>query len=472
MLSKIKKLIPFKIFKFLQPIYHFVMAWLAAFYYRFPSNKLIIIGVTGTTGKTSTVYLIAQALEAAGWPTGYTSTAQFSDGRREWLNDKKMTMPGRFFLQKLLRQMINNGCRYAVVETTSQGIEQFRHRFINYDTVVVTGLYPEHIEAHGSFANYKRAKGKLCQHLSRCTLKYVNDGRQVVRPAGALNKLELNRVKKTLIVNGNDEHAAYFLAFKAEQKIAIIDSQRQIVEAADKIVNLNLKNLEIFPQKDIQTSINGTTFSLGEHNFNLKLWGDFQADNASLAALSVTTQGADWEIVKTSLENINSLAGKLEKIDLGQEFIVLIDYAFEPVALEKLYEVLKNFSYHRLIHVLGSTGGGRDQARRPKLGQIAGSLADIVIVTNEDPYDEDPEIIIQQVAAGAFGAGKKIDYDLFLISDRRQAIKRALTLARPRDLVLITGKGAEQYICLANEEKMPWDDRRVAKEELAEILKK
>jgi len=454
MLTWLKKIIPVKFFKFLQPIYHLCLAWLAALIYGFPANKLIIIGVTGTTGKTSTVYLIARALEAAGWPTGYSSTAQFSDGQREWLNDRKMTMPGR--------------CRFAVIETTSQGIEQFRHRFINYDVVVVTGLYPEHIEAHGSFENYKKAKGKLCKHLKYYPQKYVNEGKQVLRLKSVFKRLDLDRVKKTLIVNGSDDHASYFLNFKADQKIAILNKDKD-KDKEEELLADN-PNLSILSLKNIKTDINGTSFSLDDNIFNLKLFGDFQADNASLAIACASSFGTKIEDVKDGLYNISSLAGKMEKIDIGQNFIVLIDYAYEPVSLEKLYKTLNIFPYRRLIHVLGSAGGGRDKSRRPELGKLAGKKADIVIVSNEDPYDEDPQLIIDQVASGAILAGKKEAYNLFKILDRREAIAKSLEIAEENDLVLITGKGSEQFICLANNQKLAWDDRRVARQELEKKL--
>ncbi len=464
MLTYLKKIIPLNILKKIQPIYHLVLAWLAGMYYAFPSNKLIVIGVTGTAGKTSVVYLIVRALEEAGWPTGYSSTTQFSDGKREWLNDKKMTMPGRFFLQKLLKKMHKNNCRFAVIETTSQGIKQFRHRFINYDTVVVTGIYPEHIEAHGSFENYKKAKGILCEHLKRFPQKYINDGKQVVKSKGKLNKLELNRVKKTLIVNAYDEHASYFLSFKADNKLALLKNTELKEELLQEYKNLELYNLD-----QIKTDNTGTSFSLNDNNFDLKLFGDFQAENASLAAMVAYSYQAQYDQVKEALEKISALAGKMEKIDIGQDFQVIIDYAFEPVALEKLYELLKVFDYKRIIHVLGSAGGGRDESRRPKLGKIAGEKADIVVVSNEDPYDEDPQLIIDQVASGANLAGKRENNDLYKILDRREAISFALKKAKKDDLVIITGKGAEQFICLADNKKMPWDDRKVVRQELEKI---
>lgn len=464
MLNYLKKIIPLNLFKKIQPIYHFSLAWLSALWYKFPSNKLIVIGVTGTAGKTSVVYLIARALEEAGWPTGYSSTAQFSDGKREWLNDKKMTMPGRFFLQKLLRKMYKNNCRFAVIETTSQGIEQFRHRFINYDTIVVTGIYPEHIEAHGSFENYKIAKGKLCEHLKRFPQKYINDGKQVIKAKSKLNQLDLNRVKKTLIVNSYDEHAFYFLSFAADNKIALVKD-----ESLKNDLSQEYKNLDFYNLSQIKTDSTGTSFSLNDNSFDLKLYGDFQAENASLAAIVAYSYQAQYDQVKEALEKISALAGKMEKINIGQDFQVIVDYAFEPVALEKLYKLLEVFDYNRIIHVLGSAGGGRDQSRRPKLGKIAGEKADIVVVTNEDPYDEDPQLIIDQVLSGAYLAGKRENSDLFKILDRREAINFALKKAKKDDLVIITGKGAEQFICLAANKKLPWDDRKVVRQELEKV---
>jgi len=218
LLHNIKKYIPTKLFNALQPAYHFLLGALAAVWYGWPSNKLIVIGVTGTTGKTTSLYLMAKMLNSAGYKTGFTSTAMFNDGQSEWLNDKKMTMAGRFFTQKMLKRMVKNGCQYAIVETTSQGVEQYRHRFINYDILIFTGLYPEHIEAHGSFEKYKQAKGKLFAHLKQGKTKYANDKKRVVKADSGLKKIEANRVKKTIIVNGDDANANYFLDFWAEEK--------------------------------------------------------------------------------------------------------------------------------------------------------------------------------------------------------------------------------------------------------------
>jgi UDP-N-acetylmuramoyl-L-alanyl-D-glutamate--2,6-diaminopimelate ligase len=188
--------------------------------------------------------------------------------------------------------------------------------------------------------------------------------------------------------------------------------------------------------------------------------------NAALVGLN---QGLSLEQVKIGLESVTCLSGKLERIDLGQDFGIIVDYSFEPRAMTKMYETMNILPHNKIIHLLGSCGGGRDQSRRPLLGSLAGEKADYVIITNEDPYDEDPQLIIQQVSAGAEAAGKKLGINLFQISDRREAIAKALKLANTGDLVLITGKGAEQYICLANGKKIPWDDRRIVREELSKL---
>ncbi len=455
LLNKIKKLIPIKLFRTLQPIYHFTLSWLSAVVYGWPSERMIVIGVTGTTGKTTSVYLIAKTLEAAGYRVGFTSTAMFNDGEREWLNDKKMTMVGRFFTQRILRKMARHKCQYAIVETTSEGIRQFRHRFINYDILVFTGLYPEHIDSHGSFENYKEAKGKLFAHLKRCGVKYADDKKFVHRKISGLKKTDLNRVKKTIIANADDDYADYFLNFWSEQKFAYTEKNEFDIK--------NTNNLEIVKYQRIEANRDSVIFAFNKTKVKLRLLGDFNAVNAMTAVCAGLSQGFSEKDIKNGLEKIEGVAGRLEKIDEGQPFTVIVDYAFEPNAVEKLYKTIKLIPHRKVIHVLGSTGGGRDIARRPKLGGLAGENADFAIVTNEDPYDEDPQVIIGQVAEGALDKGKKLDKDLFKITDRREAIKKALILAQEDDIVLITGKGSEQAICVAGGEKIIWDDRAVVR---------
>lgn len=457
-LSVIKKIIPKKLFRALQPGYHLFFSWLSALVYGHPSNDLIVIGVTGTTGKTTCVYLIAKMLEGAGFKVGYTSTAMFNNGEREWLNDKKMTMIGRFFTQKIIRQMASNGCQYAIIETTSEGIRQYRHKFINYDILVFTGLYPEHIESHGSFEKYRAAKECLFAHLKMCCPKFTDDNKKVVKPNSELQKTELKRVKKTIIVNADDDNAEFFLKYPAEQKF--------VVTKNDKL-DLKLKNSDnILQYNNIQADQTGIKFKIAKQTLTLNLLGEFNALNASLAFAVGQAEEIENNKLKIGFEKITGVPGRLEKIDLGQNFTVIVDYAFEPKAVKKLYETLSLIPHEKIIHVLGSTGGGRDVARRPKLGELAGEFADFVIVTNEDPYDDDPEIIISQVALGAENKGKRLEVDVFKILDRKEAIKKAVGLAEEGDIVLVTGKGSEQAICVENGKKIPWDDRKVVREVL------
>ena len=441
-------IIPRRIFSKLQPPYHFAMSFFAAIFCGFPSRNIIVVGVTGTTGKTTTIFMAAKMFAHAGVRVGYTSTALLSDGTTERLNDKKMTMIGRFFTQKMIGRMVKNGCRIALIETTSEGIRQFRHRFINYDTLVFTGLYPEHIESHGSFEKYKAEKQKLFAHLARCAHKTISG----------------KKIPKTIIVNGDDPHADDFLRYQADEKI--IFSQ-----------NKNGRDVPIDAQKvrydDVTSDAAGTAFTFGRIRIHLPLLGDFTATNAAAAGCIGRTHGLSDEALKNGVESVRNIPGRLERIEERQLFTVIVDYAFEPNAVTKLYDTVEKLHPQRIIHVLGSAGGGRDVARRAKIGALAGMRADNVIVTNEDPYDDDPMKIINDVFHGVLSAESPKKWqegkNCFRIMDRRAAIEKALTFAREGDVVLITGKGSEQAICVREGKKIPWDDRRVVREILQRL---
>lgn len=415
--------------------YHFVLAKLANFIYGSPSKKMIVIGVTGTNGKSTTVNLIAKILQEAGYKVGFTTTINFGIAAKEWLNKTKMTMLGRFELQKLLRQMVDAGCRYVVIETSSQGLIQYRHLGVEYDVAVFTNLTPEHIEAHGGFENYKKAKGLLFSHLTKFPRKTVND----------------KEVRKLIIANADDENVNYFLSFNADKK-----------------ARFSIINESEYRGRDARVMERGSTFRLGEQEFKLQILGGFNIYNALSAIATCSELGVSLERAKTALEKIKTIAGRMEYVDEGQDFKIMVDYAPEPESLRQLYKFVNNVSKNNLIHVLGSAGGGRDKPRRPILGRLAAENADYVIVTNEDPYDEDPMQIINQVAQGAEQAGKREEIDLFKILDRRDAIRKAIELAQENDFVLLTGKGAEQAIVVKGGKKIPWDEREVVKMMLKE----
>lgn len=438
MLHQLKKHIP-------EPalaIYHYVLAKTAVALYRAPSNEMIVIGVTGTNGKSSTVNFIAQLLTELGEKVGYTSTAGFHIAGEEIVNKMKMTMPGRFALQALLRRMVKSGCTYAVVETSSQGIAQYRHLGINYDVAVFTNLTPEHIEAHGGFENYKKAKGRLFAHLTKRPHKLMH-GR---------------KIPKLIIVNADDEHAKYYASFEADKHISFTWNDRQITDR-DQVVKA----------QELATDASGAKIIVNDVPAQLHLPAKFQRLNALAAIATVTSLGFSLTDVLAAAETLHGVAGRYEQINVGQPFAVIVDYAYEPYALQALFEAVKKTGAKRVIGVHGSAGGGRDVARRPLIGKLAAEQEAVVIVTNEDPYDEDPRAIINQVAAGARQAGKIEGKDLWLIDDRGDAIQKALALAQPGDAVVITGKGSEPVMAVAGGKKIPWNDTEVALKALQKL---
>jgi UDP-N-acetylmuramoyl-L-alanyl-D-glutamate--2,6-diaminopimelate ligase len=437
MKSLIKKLIPKK--WLLQ--YHKGWAILANYKYGFPSNKLIVIGVTGTNGKSTTSNLIAKVLEESGAKVGLMTTVNFKIAGKEWINNTHKTMQGRLALQKMLNEMVKAGCKYAVVETSSEGIMQSRNWGINYDMAVFTNLTPEHIEAHGSFENYKKTKGLLFSGLGRYPRKKING----------------QEIPKTLAVNLDDEHWQYYFNFSADKKYGYGISFVSKLPDAEAIL-----------ASDLKLEVNGTFFRVGTEDFNTKLIGRFNVYNC-LAAICVGLNfGMNLNQCKQALGKVTGVPGRMEVIDEGQDFSILVDYAHDPASFNNLFSTLKMFAKNRIIHVFGSAGGVRDHAKRPTLGRISGEQADISIITDEDSYDEPTIKILNEIAAGAVAAGKVEGQTLFKITDRREGIKYACQIAQPGDLVLITGKGTEQSI-KSNGQEYPWDDRNVTREILKEI---
>ena len=432
---------PVGLLRAIRPIYHGMLALFGSFCYGRPSRKLIVIGVTGTNGKSTTVNLIAKILEEAGYKTGYTSTVTMNFGERESLNKMKMTMPSGWLLQKWMRRMVNAGCKYAVLEVSSEGLAQNRHLGIAFDIAVFTNLTPEHLESHGGFENYKLAKAKLFASL----------------------KLEARSQKpearKTIIVNADDEYGKYFAGFKA-----------------DRCVSYGIKNPQAdLIATDIQYSANGISYQLPASpaggqatSYKLNLKGQFDVYN-SLAAIAVAqSQGVSLEICKKALEKVPVVPGRVEVLQ-ATPFTVVVDYAYEPEEMRQLYETVNRWPHKRVLQVLGPTGGGRDKARIKVLGEMAGRFADMVIITTDDPYDDDPKILGGQMAEGVRAAGKTEKQNLFCEYDRRAAIRMALRAAREGDLVLVTGKGADQKMALAAGVYLDWDDRKVVKEELTNL---
>lgn len=417
--SLVRKFIP----NFLINIYHYNLALLAAVFFGFPSKDLTVIGVTGTSGKSTTVDFIARILEESGQKTALLSSIKFKIGKKEQKNGLKMTMPGRFKLQKFLKQAKKSGCKYVVLEVTSQGIAQYRHKFINFKTAVFTNLTPEHIESHGGFENYKNAKLKL-----------------------------FKVAKNNHILNLDDSNSEDFLRISAQQKWGYGFKDFDL-----RLPDSNLKT--IFADNILDTA-NGLKFSIENTEFNLNLLGRFNIYNALAAICVGLSEGISFASCKAGLEKAKGIIGRMEVV-VEKPFTVIVDYAHTPEQLEAVYKSLQG---KPLICVLGSCGGGRDKWKRPVLGKIAKDYCKEVIITNEDPYDEDPMKIIEDVAEGANGKAQKI-------LDRREAIRTALKSATPYDTIVITGKGSEPWMCIKNGKKIPWDDSQIVREELMKIEK-
>src|SRR3989339_657051 len=431
MKTLIKKLISKKILN----LRHLFFAWLGAFKYHHPSEELMVIGITGTSGKSTTAYLLRQILESAGMLVGSLSTIDFYVAGEEKLNDQKMTMLGKMQIQKYLREMVDKKCDVAIIETTSEGRVQYRHKFINYDMMLLTNLYPEHIDSHGSFENYKKAKLDIFDYVSKLPRK---------RGMGKGERGMGKYIPKTAIVNGNSEYKDEFLQFDFEKKI---------------IFGTNISKQEV--------KNDGLYFNVDDKNFHAPLYGEHNISNI-VATLAIAREfDIAWDVLQKAVLQLKPIPGRVEFIDEAEEkgFQVIVDYAFEPVAMEKLYQVVDLLKpTGKIIHVFGSTGGGRDKDRRFKLGEMIGQKADICIVTDEDPYEDDPQEIIDDVAGVVIKQGKEINKNVFKILDRKEAIGKAVEMAETGDLILITGKGSEQGMCVAGGKMIVWDDRKIVRD--------
>jgi len=436
MLWLLRRLVPLR----LRLLYHAGLVRLAQARYGHPARQLVVVAVTGTSGKSTVVWLISHMLAALGVRAGRSSTIDFFDGRESRLNDLKMTMPGRFFLPALMRRMVNNRCSVAVIEVTSEGIVQQRHVGLEPDVVVLTNLSPEHIESHGSFARYQATKERLFAALAHARRKRGQ--------------------KKVIVVNADDTKAPDFLRYQADVKIGASGHGVHLPETRD----LQMTDLHASSR-----GLHGTlAFEGRQAEFSSPYVGEYNAENIRVAVAVVLSLGHALETIAAALAHIPLPPGRFEQItDHGRR--VIVDYAFHERALEALYEAANELPHQRIIHVLGGTGGGRDRWRREVIGRFAGTHADIVIATNEDPYDEDPTAIALAVASGAKQAGKMEGENLYFILDRRAAIRRALELATSDDLVLVTGKASEQWIMGPHGQRTPWDDRTVVREELARL---
>ncbi len=399
--------------------YHLPLAILSAVYFGFPSRRLKVIGVTGTNGKTTTTQCIASILQKAGKKVAMASTINFEIGEKKWTNSSKFTTLSAWKLQKFLHEAARDGCEYAIIETSSHALDQHRVWGIRYEIAVMTNVTREHLDYHHTMKEYRRAKRRL---FERANMAVVN--------------LDMESPEEYL-------HAKSF----AKSVTYGIEQTK-----ADIVVEQLSMNAE------------GASFSVQGTLFQIHLPGRYNVENA-LASLAVAQLLAiDFSIAEQALNDISGIKGRMESVLNTYGIHIFIDYAVTPDALEKLYALITSMRSEGecIIAVFGACGE-RDRGKRPIMGSLISSFVDMLILTNEDPYHEDPERIMDEIAQGI--VGKEMGKDYWRISDRREAIARALSLAKSGDWVIVTGKGAEETMAIGNE-RLPWNERSVIEEEL------
>lgn len=423
-----KKLIPQKI----KNIYHLLQAVLANIRFGFPSRKLKVIGVTGTDGKTTTTQMITKILEEAGKKVALASTINFKIDQKEWTNLSHFTTLSAFAVQKFIKQALEKDCEYLVLETSSHSLDQYRVWGIDYKTAVITNITREHLDYHKTMESYRQAKRKL------------------------FNNAEV------AVVNLDMENPEKFLECNAKKILGYSLKKNQ-----NKFQNLDTKP-ETIVAENIDLEIDKSMFAVGNQKFTLNIPGDFNIENA-LAAISVgVSENIDLEICSRGISKISNIPGRMEYISNERGLNILVDFALTPDALKKLYSLLAKIKKPeaKIIAVFGACGE-RDRGKRPIIGEIVSQYADLVIVTNDEPYHEDPMQIIQEIVGGI--KNKKEGENFFIIPDRREAIKKALHLSVPGDVLAITGMGAEESM-IVGDKKIPWNDKKVILEELRTVI--
>ncbi len=415
----------------LRPIYHYLWAWVGARIHGNPSKKIFVIGVTGTKGKTTTLELLNAILEGAGKKTALYSSLRMKIGEGGEKNPTGNSMPGHGRIQRFLKQAAQAHCNYALIEVTSEGVVQHRHRFIDWNMGVITNLSPEHIESHGSFENYRKAKLDF--------LKYV------LKKGGRV------------FVNRNGQNADFFInelgSTRGKRSAKTISYSRD-----DESLRALFPSLK--PMAAINKNPSAPKFLLSK----------FNEENIATAAAVARELGIENGTITEAIEHFSGVPGRMEFVVKGP-YTAIVDYAHTPDSLEAAYkaakpaEVAPNTPESRLICVLGAAGGGRDKWKRPEMGRIAAEYCDEIIVTNEDPYDEDPATIMKEVRAGILGGDPSLA-NVYEILDRREAVRKAVELAQPGDVIIGTGKGSEDWIHMARGKKVPWNERNVFEEAL------
>lgn len=423
MFGWLKNLVP----QTIKNYYHFLVAFSAALFFRFPARKLIVVGVTGTDGKTTTVHLIYHMLAEMRQPVGMISTVMAKIGQEEISTGLHVTTPNPFQIQKLLRRMVNSKIKIAVVEMTSHGLDQNRVAFIPVHTAVITNVTHEHLDYHKKFENYLAAKAKILRKTKYRVLNFDDPSFSELRLRGT--------------------GQLFTFGMKA-------DADLRASGVREDVSGLNFKvNLKDRGKKVSEVSV------------NLPILGRFNVYNVLAALGVVRALEIDEKEASSKLVSFKPVTGRMQLVNEGQDFYVVVDFAHTPAALSSALKSLKFYKHNRIICVFGAAGN-RDRLKRPVMGKIAAQLADLSIFTSEDPRAEDPKTIIEQIASGAVEAGGSLNDTFWKIPDRSEAISLAVkNLAEPGDIVAIFGKGHEKSMNIAGKE-ISWDDVEVARKAL------
>jgi UDP-N-acetylmuramoyl-L-alanyl-D-glutamate--2,6-diaminopimelate ligase len=405
----VKKIIPASIFASIEPYGHLVEAVIENIFLGYPTHGLKVIGVTGTAGKTTTCTLITHMLRESGYKVAMITTVaiDYGDGKGAQPNSTRMTSLGSLRLLKTVKQMKAAGVEWLVLETTSHALAQHRVWGVPYTIVAYTNLSHDNVDYHGTFERYRDAKLMLFKQCDR-------------------NEKGL----RTGIVNADDENGHYF------------------AELIERSINYGIKNGDLRAQ-NVKLSPNGSSFQAvfgdDEYAINCNLPGEFNVYNC-LAAIGVTrVVGLTKEQIEKSVSTLKMVDGRMNTIDEGQDFGVIVDYACTPAAFEKVFAAIKPAVKGRIIAVFG-TPGRRDELKGPLQGEIAGENADVIILTEEDDRDQDGMRLMELLAEGAKKSGKVKDTNLFYVHEREAAVQKAIDLAKPGDMVMLLGKGEETVI--------------------------
>ncbi len=420
--------------KVLVPDVRVAMAAISQLFYDSPATNLRLIGVTGTNGKTTSTHLIEAIMSAQNYRTGLLGTIKYKVGQETF--PVLATTPEAPDLQQALHLMVERGVRYAIMEVSSHALELNRVSGCDFDYAVLTNMTNDHLDFHQTYTRYLAAKGKLFSQMGGSFLK--------------------NSQPRYAVLNRDDTYYDYFLKQSTVQS-----------------VSYGLKNSAEIRAQKVELKDSGVKYKLlspwGEADFMLQLTGYFNIYNALAATSVALLEGIELPEIKSALEKVKGVPGRFERVDLGQDFVVIIDYAHTPDGLDNVLQTAREFCRGKIITIFGC-GGERDRTKRPVMGQIAGKYSDYCILTSDNPRREDPWQIIYEVEAGlqevkTSGNGYTIQ------SDRYEAIKLGIELARPGDMVIIAGKGHENYQ-IFSDHTIPFSDREVSAEIIAQRLGK